>query len=54
MDCSPPGSFAHGDFPGKNTEVGCHFLLQKIFLTQGLNLNLDIACIVGGFFNAEP
>jgi len=25
------------DFPGKNTEVGCHFLLQGIFLTQGLN-----------------
>ena len=28
------------DFPGKNTEVGCHFLLQQIFLTQGLNLGL--------------
>ena len=28
------------DFPGKNTEVGCHFLLQGIFLTQGLNLCL--------------
>ena len=27
------------DFPGKNTEVGCHFLLQGIFLTQGLNLH---------------
>ena len=25
------------DFPGKNTGVGCHFLLQEIFLTQGLN-----------------
>jgi len=25
------------DFPGKNTEVGCHFLLQGIFPTQGLN-----------------
>ena len=23
------------DFPGKNTEVGCHFLLQGIFSTQG-------------------
>ena len=22
---------------GKNTGVGCHFLLQGIFLTQGLN-----------------
>ena len=25
------------DFPGKNTIVGCHFLLQGIFLTQGSN-----------------
>ena len=25
------------DYPGKNTGVGCHFLLQGIFLTQGLN-----------------
>ena len=28
------------DFPGKNTEVGCHFLLQGIFPTQGLNPSL--------------
>ena len=27
------------DFPGKNTGVGCHCLLQEIFLTQGLNLS---------------
>ena len=26
-----------GDFPGKNTGVGCHFLLQGIFPTQGSN-----------------
>ena len=25
------------DFPGENTRVGCHFLLQRIFLTQELN-----------------
>ena len=25
------------DFPGKNTGVGCHFLLWGIFPTQGLN-----------------
>ena len=25
------------DFSGKNTGVGCHFLLQGIFLVQGLN-----------------
>ena len=28
------------DFPGKNTGVGCHFLLQGIFLTRGLNPRL--------------
>ena len=28
------------DFPGKNTVVGCHFLLQEIFPTQGSNLGL--------------
>ena len=27
-DCSPPGSSVHGDSPGKNAGVGCHFLLQ--------------------------
>ena len=25
------------DFPGKHSGVGCHFLLQGIFLTQGSN-----------------
>ena len=28
------------DSPGKNTGVGCHALLQGIFLTQGSNLHL--------------
>ena len=28
------------DFPGRNTGVGCHSLLQGIFLTQGLNPGL--------------
>ena len=28
------------DFPGKNTGVGCHFLLQEIFPNQGLNPSL--------------
>ena len=28
------------DSPGKNTGVGCHFLLNGIFLTQGLNPRL--------------
>ena len=30
----------YGDSPGKNTGVGCHALLQGIFLMQGLNLGL--------------
>ena len=34
MDCSLPGFSVHGIFPGKNTAVGCHFLLQGIFLTK--------------------
>ena len=37
IDCSPPGSSVHGIFPGMNTGVGCHFLLQGIFPTQGSN-----------------
>ena len=37
MGCSPPGSSVHGDSLGKNTGVGCHFLLQGIFPTQGSN-----------------
>ena len=46
MDCSLPRSSIHfpdkstGDFPGKSTGVGCHFLLQRIFPTQGSNLGL--------------
>ena len=28
------------DFPGKRTGVSCHFLLQRIFLTQGSNPGL--------------
>ena len=40
VNCSPPGFSVHGDFPGKNTGVGCHFLLQGIFPTQGLNPHL--------------
>ena len=40
MDCSPPGSSVHEDSSGKNTGVGCHALLQGIFLTKGLNPGL--------------
>ena len=37
IDCSRPGSSVHGIFPDKNTGVGYHFLLQRIFPTQGWN-----------------
>ena len=40
MDFSPPGSSVQGDSPGKNTGVGCHALLQGIFLTLGLKPGL--------------
>ena len=40
MAYSPPDSSVHVDSLGKNTGVGCHFLLQQTFLTQGLNLYL--------------
>ena len=39
-DPRPTRLFRPWDFPGNNTGVGCHFLLQWIFLTQGLNLCL--------------
>ena len=39
VDCSLPGP-CPWNFPGKNTGVGCHFLPQGIFLTQGSNSHL--------------
>ena len=36
----PTRLFYPWDFPGKNTGVDCHFLLQGIFPTQGSNLHL--------------
>ena len=41
VDCSPPCSSVHVvGSSGKNTGVGCHFLLQGIFPTQGSNPSL--------------
>ena len=40
-------------FPSKNTGVGCHFLLQGFFPSQGLNQGLPrLPALVGGFFTA--
>ena len=42
------------NFPGKNTGVGCHFLLQEIFLTQGSNPCLLNLLHWQGFFTIVP
>ena len=49
IDCQAPLSM---DFPGQNTGVGCHFLLQVIFSTQASNtplpvLQVDYQCHLG-------
>ena len=36
----PPGFSVHGNTPGKNTAMGCHTVLQGIFLTHGWNRDL--------------
>ena len=40
MDCSLPCSSVHGIFQARVLEWDCHFLLQGIFPTEGLNLGL--------------
>ena len=41
MDCMYPARlFCPWNSPGKNAGVACHSLLQRIFLTQGLNPGL--------------
>ena len=43
---NPPSFSVHGDSPGKDTRVGCHALLQGIFLNQGSNqCLLPLTCI---------
>ena len=44
IDSSPPGRLRHPwDSPGKNTGVGCHFLLQYFGYTEG-NLTVYTKC----------
>ena len=40
QNCNLPGSSVHGDSPDKHTGVGCHFLPQGVFPTQGSNPGL--------------
>ena len=41
--CQAPLSL---ESPGKNTGVGCHTLLQGIFLTQVQGSNLSLLCLL--------
>ena len=51
--CHTPLSM--GFSPGKNTGVGCHFLLQAIFLTQQLNPHvLTFPALAGRFLPLVP
>ena len=40
MDWGPPSSSVHGISQARILELGCHFLLLGIFLTQGSNWSL--------------
>ena len=40
VDYSPPDSSVHGIFQARILGVGCHFLLQGIFPTQGWHPHL--------------
>ena len=48
----PARLFSPGDFPGKNTAVGCHFLLQGICPTQVSSP--ESPTLAGEFFTTEP
>ena len=47
--CSPTGSSVRENFPGKNTGVGCHVLLQGNFPTWH---QTQVSYIAGGFFTS--
>ena len=53
MDCGPSNQLlCPWDFPGKNTGVGCHFLLQGIFPDPGIKPASP--ALAGEFFTTEP
>ena len=52
-ELKPVGLLCPWVFPGKNTGVGCHFLLQGIFLTQELNPGLP-HCLQADSVPYEP
>ena len=54
MDCSPPGSSVQEILPGKNTGVGCHFLLQGISWPRNRTHMPASPALAGGFFTTAP
>ena len=43
------------NFPGKNTGVSCHFLLQGVFPNPGIEpSSVSSPALAGGFFTTEP
>ena len=52
MDYSLARILCPWDFPGKNTGVACHFLLQGNILDPGIEL-VSLA-LAGGYFTTEP
>ena len=43
IDGCPPGSW---DSPGKNTGVGCHFLLQSFYLEHVKEVSIKLVLLV--------
>ena len=57
MDCMQPTSLLcpWNFLEGKNTRVGCRFLLQGLFLTQGFKSTTSASPdLAGRFFTTEP
>ena len=54
MNCNSPGFSVHGDSPGKNTGVGCHILIQGIFLPRDQTLTSCGSYIAVRFFTTGP
>ena len=52
-ELQPTGLLCSWDFPGKNIRVGCHFLLQKIFLMDP-GIKPTSCALVDRFFTTEP
>ena len=50
--CDPTRLPCSWDFPGKNTGMGCHALLQRIFPTQESNPRL--LCLLHGQLGSLP